>query len=330
VGDVKKYNVFFIGALVVLLLVLAGSPVVAATPVRVGVIMSVGGLGDKSFNDATYEGITAARKSSGCVIDVIDPGDVAMLERSVEFMAQGGRYSLIVAVGTFANDIIRKAARDYPKQKFALLDSVVVADNVVSVLFDEEEGSFFAGALAGLVTKSGKVGFLGGMVSPVIAAFQRGFEHGVAFVNPKAEVLNRYAGQTPEGFNNPGLGHKLSAEMAEEGADVIYHASGRTGLGLIDLARRRELLVIGVDGDQSTLAPGKIVGSVVKRLDIALDKVIRLVQTDGFIGKVITLGLKDGGVELRLSRFNKAQLSPVVLERLGEVESFVLHKVGQR
>lgn len=315
--------------LVTLLVLIAIPPIDAAEPVRVGVVMSLGGLGDRSFNDATYAGITAARRNLGCLVDVIEPADLAMLERAVRVFAEGGQHDLIIAVGTFANDAIRRLARDFPKQRFAILDSVVVSDNVVSVLFDEEEGSFYAGALAGLLTRSGKIGFLGGMVSPIIAAFERGFERGVGFVRPQAEVLSRYAGQTPQGFNDPETGQRLTQEMIGEGVDVIYHAAGRTGLGLIETARRQPVLVIGVDVDQSTLAPGKVIGSVVKRLDIAMDRVIRLVQDGRFNGRVITLGLKDGGVELALSRFNKAQLTPAIRDRLHEVEIFLMRSVAK-
>ncbi|MFZ2960216.1 MAG: BMP family ABC transporter substrate-binding protein [Candidatus Ozemobacteraceae bacterium] len=296
-----------------------------ALPLRFGIVLSVGGLGDRSFNDAAYAGVQKLRRTPGCLIDVLEPSDVAAIESGLEYLC-GKKFDLIVGVGVFANEPIRRMAERFPEQRFLLLDSVVSLPNVLSILFNEEEGSFFAGALAGLLTKTGKAGFLGGMRSPVIAAFERGFVNGLHFVNPKAEFVSRYAGETPDAFNSPDVGERLGLEMAGLGADIIYHAAGRTGLGLIEAARRGNFLVIGVDSDQSTLAPGKVVGSVVKRLDVALEKVFQHLQDNTFKGGILTLGLSDAGIQLELSRFNRGLVSPLIQERLRDVESFLLHR----
>jgi len=297
----------------------------SSDPMKVGIVLSIGGLGDNSFNDATYAGIQKLRQHPNCRVEVIEPGDVSSIEPALEFLSQR-KLDLIVGVGIFANDPIRQVATRHPDLAYALFDSVVTLPNVQSILFNEEEGSFYAGAFAGLLSKSGTIGFLGGMVSPVIQGFEKGFRNGIAFVNPKAVLITRYAGDTPEAFNVPDIGYRLGKELAAQQADFIFHASGKTGLGLIKAARQGTFMVIGVDSDQSVLAPGKVAASMVKRLDVALDKVVRMVSEHRFKGGVLTLGFADAGIELVISRFNKNLLTPIIQERLREVESFLLHK----
>ncbi|HEY9070804.1 MAG TPA: BMP family ABC transporter substrate-binding protein [Candidatus Ozemobacteraceae bacterium] len=322
-----------IGFLTVIFLMCAVAPAALAandssiTPkmLRIGIVLSVGGLGDHAFNDAAYAGVQNLRRLPDCLVDVIEPGDVAAIESGLEFLA-GRHADLVAAVGIFANEAVRRVATKYPQTRFVLLDSVVELPNVLSVLFNEEEGSFYAGAFAGLLTKSQTIGFLGGMTSPVIASFEKGFRNGIAFVNPQAKLLVRYAGDTPEAFNDPETGKKLGLELAAGGADFVYHAAGRTGLGLIDASRRAPFLVIGVDGDQSGIAPGKVAASMIKRLDVALDNAVRAIRESRFKGGVLTLGLADAGIELDISRFNAGLVTPLVQQRLQEVEAFLLHR----
>jgi basic membrane protein A len=318
-----RFFVFFLVLAVALTFTATGSA--AEEQLRLGVVLSIGGLGDKSFNDAVYGGIQKLRKSTGCLIDVVEPADVQSIEHALEYLS-GRNLHLIAAVGLFANDAIRRVAGRHPDQSYVMLDSVVSAPNVLSIIFNEEEGSFYAGALAGLLTKSQKVGFLGGMSSPVIATFEKGFRNGVSFVNPTAEVVTEYAGTTPEAFQDPDAGKKIGMQMAAAQVDLVYHAAGATGLGLMEAARHKNFLVIGVDSDQSALVPGKVAASMVKRLDIGLDKAVQAVREKRFKGAVLTLGLADIGVELVLSRFNKSLFTPVIMDRLREVESFLLHQ----
>ncbi len=326
----RSLQLFTIIAINVLVLVLA--PAVFAenpAPLRVGIVLSIGGLGDRSFNDATYAGVQLIRKIPGCSVEVIEPADGSAIEPALEFLVSSG-FDLVTGVGVFAAEPVRRVAERHPRKTFILLDSVVDLPNVQSILFNEEEGSFFAGAFAGLLTKSGKIGFLGGMDSPVIRTFERGFARGAAFVKPEVKVLSRYAGPTPEAFNQPDLGRKLGLEMAAEQADFIYHAAGATGNGLIEAARFGDFLVIGVDTDQSAIVPGKVAASMVKRLDIALDRAVRAFSAGKLKCGVLTLGLADGGVELAISRFNKNLVTPVIRDRLKEVETFLLHQIANQ
>lgn len=304
-------------------------PVFANTPLRVGVVLSIGGLKDESFNDAAYRGIMQLRKDENCVVEVIEPGNLSGIEPALRYFCER-KMDMICAVGIFANDAIRKVASDYPTNNFVLLDSVVTVPNVLSILFDEEQGSFFAGAFAALVTKTKTIGFLGGMDSPIIATFERGFKNGVGFVNPDIKFTSRYVGSTPEAFDMPDKARVLGIAMAKEGADIIYHAAGKSGLGLIDAARRNNYLVIGVDSDQSRTVPGKVPASMVKRLDNALVNAVRVLRKNEFEGGIWTLGLKDKGIEVSLSRFNADIITTEVQEKMKEIEEFLIYKTKER
>lgn len=297
----------------------------AKTIVKVGIVLSVGGLRDKSFNDATYDGIEQLRNSGKCLVEVIEPSNISDIETALEYFCNKDK-DLICAVGIFANDAVRKVSLKHSDKKFVLLDSVVKSKNVLSILFDEEEGSFYAGAFAGLTTKTNIIGFLGGMYSPVVSSFERGFKNGVKFVNANAKVISRYIGDTPKAFYMPDKAFELGLKMNKLGADIVYHASGKSGMGLIDAARRGNFLVIGVDSDQSTAAPGRVPASMVKRLDNALIRAVAYYQSGKFKGGVWTLGLKDSGVELVLSRFNKSLITPDIRKKLTEIYNFLINK----
>ncbi len=300
-----------------------------AANLKVGLVLSIGGLRDESFNDAAYDGVQQLRKEGKYQVEVFEPGSIGGIEPALEHFCQR-EMDIVCAVGIFANDALRTVAARYPDQRFVLLDSVVTSPNVLSILFDEEQGSFYAGAFAALISKTGTVGFLGGMDSPVIASFERGYKNGARFVNPSIKTVSRYVGNTPEAFNMPETAFNLGLEMSQKGADVIYHASGKSGLGLIDAARRGKFYVVGVDSDQSRIAPGKVPASMVKRLDLALVKAVNLFDKNEFAGGIWTMGLQDKGLELVLSRFNRDLITPELNARLGEVEEFLLHKANNR
>jgi len=301
---------------------------VSADTMRVGVVLSIGGLGDESFNDAAYQGIMQLRKEGDYVVEVVEPGSISGIEPALRYFCQRDM-DMVCAVGIFANDAVRRIAAEFPESRIVLIDSVVTMPNVLSILFDEEQGSFYAGAFAALSSKSDIVGFLGGMDSPVIASFERGFTNGVKFVKPQATVLSHYIGSTPEAFDMPEKAFNLGMDMAKQGADLIYHASGRSGLGLIQASRRGNYLVIGVDSDQSRTAPGKVPASMVKRIDNALVKAAEIMRKDAFAGGIWTMSLQDHGIELVHSRFNRDLLNADALARLKEIEEFLMYKTAR-
>jgi len=308
----------------VLLLVVVSMPA-SAGMLRIGLVLSIGGLRDESFNDAAYEGVMQLRREGDCIVEVIEPGSISSIEPALRYFCERNM-DLVCAVGIFANDAVRRVAREFPESRLVLLDSVVTVPNVLSILFDEEQGSFYAGAFAAMISKTGKVGFLGGMDSPVIASFERGYKNGVRFVKPEATVISRYLGNTPEAFDMPEKAQSLGLDMAKEGADVIYHASGKSGLGLIQASRRGNFMVLGVDSDQSRTAPGKVPASMVKRIDTALVKAADVLRLGTFTGGIWTLGLEDHGIELVLSRFNRDLMTPEAVLKLKEIEDFLIHK----
>jgi basic membrane protein A len=177
---------------------------------------------------------------------------------------------------------------------YAIIDSVVEGDNVASLVFKEEEGSFLVGVVAGLMTNSNKVGFIGGLEVPLIKKFEVGFRAGVMTVNPDAEILITYAGD----FNDPGKGKEIALSQYADGADVIYHASGGTGLGLAAQEKGSGFWAIGVDSDQYNLAPDNILTSMMKRVDVAVFETIKATKDGNFQSGVTVFGLKDGGVGL--------------------------------
>ncbi len=315
-----KFRLLFAIALFVTFL--AGA--VQAAPLTIGIVLSTGGLGDQSFNDAAYEGVTLLRKE-GALVEVVDPGSISGIEPALRYFCKR-KLDMVCAVGVFANEAVRHVANEYPDSKIVLIDSVVSEPNVLSILFDEEQGSFFAGAFASMISKNGCVGFMGGMYSPVIAGFEKGFRSGATFVNPNVKFVSKYLGKTPEAFDMVNEAEKVGTELHQSGADVIYHAAGKSGLGLIAAARHSDFYVIGVDSDQSRIAPGKVCASVVKRIDIALVKAVEVMKKGTFNGGVWTLGLQDHGIELAYSRFNRDLITHDVSLKLDEIEDFLINK----
>ncbi len=317
-----KFKAFWVICLFVVLFVCDAN---AALPLRVGVVLSTGGLLDSSFNDAAYTGVMQLRKEDNTVVEVIDPQTIDGIEPALKYFCER-KMDLICAIGVFANDAIRNVAAAYPDSKFVLVDSIVSAENVLSVVFDEEQGSFFAGAYAALISTTKSVGFLGGMKSEAIESFENGFKKGVNFVNPEIKFVSKYLGTTPDAFNMVEKAQEVGAEFAAENADIVYHAAGRSGLGLIQASRHGNFYVIGVDSDQSKVAPGRVIASVVKRIDIALVKAAEIFKKGSFNGGVWTLGVADDGIGLVFSKFNTSLLTPEVNDRLEEIEAFVIHK----
>jgi basic membrane protein A len=267
---------------------------------RVGLVFDVGGRGDKSFNDSAFAGLDRAKRELGISFEYIEPGEGADRESALRMMAARG-IELVFGVGFLFTDDITRVARDFPKTTFACIDYAVrpgeeIPLNLVAIKFKEEEGSFLVGALAGLVTKTDVVGFLGGMDSPLIKKFEKGFLAGVAHVNPDCRVLVSYAGVTGEAFKDPLKGKELSIAMYESQADIIYHASGTTGLGLFEAARQTGKLAIGVDSDQWDEAPGHVLTSMMKRVDESVYRTIKAGVEGTLQGGLQVLGLEEGGV----------------------------------
>lgn len=276
--------------------------------VRPALVLDIGGLGDQSFNDSAYAGLQRAKKDLDVKTETLESNAATDYVNNITQLADSG-YTPVFAVGFLMTDAVNEIAPQYPETDFAIVDSIVEPENAVSLVFREQEGSYLAGVVAGLMTQEKTnytnpddkiVGFLGGQESDLIAKFQAGYEAGVESVCPDCEVIVQYAGTTPEAFNDPAKGKEISLQQINEGADIIYHASGGTGAGLFDAAKDKGIFAIGVDSDQAKLVPdAPILTSVVKRVDNAVYQTIQDANDGNFPGgEVIDLGLKEKGLSL--------------------------------
>jgi basic membrane protein A and related proteins len=278
------------------------------TEVRPALVLDVGGLGDQSFNDSAYAGLQRAKNELNMDTEYLESSAPTDYVDNLTQLADSG-YSPVFAVGFLMTDAVNEVAPQYPDTNFAIVDSVVEVDNGTSLVFREQEGSYLAGVVAGLMTQEDTeytnpndkvVGFLGGQESDLIGRFQAGYEAGVESVCSDCEVLVQYAGSTPEAFNDPARGKEISLQQINQGADIIYHASGATGAGLFEAAGEKSIFAIGVDADQAQLFPdAPILTSVVKRVDNAVFQTIEAANNGEFPGgEVVEFGLDDKGISL--------------------------------
>ena len=301
--------------------------------VNVGIVLDVGGLGDKSFNDGAYRGAERAEKELGARIRLIEPGEGTDREAGLRLLA-AEHMDLVIGVGFIFTDDITQLAREYPNTNFAGVDYSLSTDkngnvippppNVAALKFKEEEGSFLVGAIAALVGNSKKVGFVGGMDVPLIQKFEAGYKAGVKAVCPNCEVIVQYAGVTPEAFRNPGKGKELALNQYQQGVNVIYHASGSTGLGVFEAARQTGKYAIGVDADQYSEAPGRIVTSMVKGIDVAVFDMIKRVKEGTFKGGIYVFGLEQNGVGYVYDEHNRALIPDSVRARVEQLKADII------
>jgi basic membrane protein A len=316
-------------ALVNLLLLLSGWRAARRSgrgraPLRVGLVFDVGGRGDKSFNDAAYLGLERAAQRLGVEVEYIEPGDGADRESGLRLLAARG-FDLVIGVGFIFSDDLYAIAGEYPATRFACVDYakfdargfVAPPPNMVALKFREEEGAFLVGALAALVSRSRVIGFVGGMDIPLINRFDVGYDAGAKAVCPACRVLSGYAGVTGTAFKNPEKGKELALAEYGRGADVVFHAAGTTGLGVFEAARETGRFAIGVDADQWAEAPGRILTSMTKHVDVAVyDTVADLVDGGRFTGGVRVFGLKEGGVDYVYDGHNRPFIPDEVRARV--------------
>ena len=298
---------------------------------KVGLVFDVGGRGDKSFNDAAYRGLEKAKEKLGIEYEYIEPGPGADREAALRQFASRDDIAIIFGIGFIFTDEITKMAEEFPDKKFACVDYTIIPgktipSNLLALEFKEEEGSFLVGALAGLITKTNTVGFVGGMESPLIKKFEKSYTAGVKYVNPECKVLIAYAGVTGEAFKNPGKGKELALGQYSQGADIIYHASGVTGLGVFEAARETKKLAIGVDSDQYDEAPGFILTSMIKNVDEAVFNCIKEVKEGTFRGgRAETFGLKSKGIDYIYNDKNKNLIPDSVHNKVEEIRQKIIN-----
>ena len=293
-------------------------------PIHVGLVFDVGGRGDKSFNDSAYTGLLRAERELGASFEYHEPGEGSDREAALRLMATGDA-DLVFGVGFLFTDDVVTVSREFPEKRFACIDYAVKDDeplpaNLAGIKFREEEASFLAGALAAMRSTSGVVGFIGGMEGALIKKFEAGYRAGAMHVNPDVRVLVHYAGVTDVAFKNPGMGKELAIAQYDAGADVIFHASGATGLGVFEAALQRDRLAIGVDSDQWKEAPGHVLTSVLKRVDVVVFEVVRRTLAGDFPQGIQVLGLAEGAVGIVIDENNRQWIGSETEARLRGLE----------
>ena len=259
---------------------------------KIGLILATGGLGDKSFNDISYAGAVRAKEELGIELDYVEPKAVAEYEGYQRDFASSQEYEIIVCIGFDQADALNKIAQEFPQQKFALVDMTVDQPNVASLLFKANEGGFLLGVQAAYMSKTKKIGIVGGMDIPLIRDFFIGFEAGVEWANTGAEVLPTvYVGS----WADPTKGKELALSLIDQGCDVIWAAAGKSGLGALEAAKERGVYAMGVDACQCYLGD-HIIASETKRVDVAVYETIKSAFDGTFQGGILEKGVAEGWI----------------------------------
>jgi basic membrane protein A len=300
----------------------------AGSGIKVGLVFDVGGKNDKSFNEAAWRGLERARTELGVDVQYIEPSEGADRESALRTLA-ARNVELVIGVGFIFGPDLERLAKQFPNVKFAGIDyspseGVGTLPNLAGLRFREHEGSFVVGAIAGLTTHTKTVGFVGGMKIPLIRKFEAGYEAGVRYVCPDCRVLSAYAGTEPKAFADPTLGEELASAQYGKGADVIFHAAGKTGDGVFAAARHHGARAIGVDSDQYEAAPCCVMTSMVKRVDVAVVEVVKQVIEHRFEGGLHELGLAEEGVTFVADDRNRHLMSPEVVQRARAIAADII------
>ena len=282
------------------------------------VVFDMGGKFDKSFNEAAYNGMEKWKKETGKNYLEFEVTNESQREQALRRMAEKGA-SPIIGIGFGQASAIEKLAKEFPKLQFAIIDMVVNQPNVESVVFKEHEGSFLVGAMAAMASKTGKVGFVGGMDIPLIRKFQCGYEQGAKFANPKAEVFANMTGTTGAAWNDPARGSELAKAQFAKGADVVFAAAGGTGIGVYQAAKDSKKLAIGVDSNQNHLQPGTMLTSMVKGVDVAVYNTAKAHKPG-----MTVLGLKEGGVGYAMDANNASLVNADMKKKLEAVRADII------
>lgn len=264
-------------------------------------IFDLGGKFDKSFNEAAFDGAQRWANETGGSFREIELQNEAQREQALRRFAEAGSNPIVMAGFAFGN-ALGEVAADYPDTSFVIIDMVVDAPNVRSVVFSEHEGSYLAGMMAAQASDSGVVGFIGGMDIPLIRRFGCGYAQGVKAVNPDATIIANMTGTTPSAWNDPVKGSELTKSQISQGADVVYAAAGGTGIGVLQAAADEGILSIGVDKNQNHLHPGKVLTSMVKRVDNAV--YAAFTDGPGLTTGFNVMGLNNGGVSVSVDEHN--------------------------
>jgi len=290
--------------------------------IKVIFVTGENGLGDQSFNDMVHEGLKKAKAELGIDFVVIQARTVSDFQSSL-LRAAGQKPDLVLGATFDMIEAMRTTANTFPDQKFGMLDigSDPIAPNVQGAVAKDWEGSFLVGVIAALTSETGKIGFVGGKDIPVIHRFFNGYYYGAKLAKPEVEVFERYTGS----FTDPAVGKEYALALVGSGADINFQAAALTGVGVIDAAKASNTFAIGVDANQNGMAPGSVLTSMMKRVDVLAYDIIQSVIEDRFEGGVNKLyGIKEGGVEAAMDEHNQGLISEQTLARLEEFKQKVI------
>ncbi len=316
-GLVKKSSLALIAGAFVL------SATIAQADIRPAVVYDTAGKNDKSFNEAVFVGITKFMNDTGIAVTELEPTNESMMEQSLKKLAQRG-YSPVVAVGFTMANAVQAAAEEYPDTKFTLIDMVVGLPNVQNVIYKEHEGSFLVGVLAAMNSKTGTVGFVGGMDIPLISRFECGYKQGVKWQDSSINILANMTGSTPAAWGNPSKGGELTRSQVESGADVVYAAAGGTGIGVYQTAADMGVLAIGVDSNQNYMQPGTMLTSMLKQVGEAAYDSYEAAMNGTWSSDMRVLGVAEGGVGWALDEYNRDLVSAEMEARVNEARDAII------
>ncbi len=266
-------------------------------PLNIGIVTDIGGINDHSFNQSAWEGLQKAQNDLAIKANYIETKDTNDYIKNLETFSDG-KSDLVWGIGFMMADPITEEAKKHQNQRYAIIDNTYGDDtpsNVLGVTFKENESSFLVGYIAGKMTKTNQVGFIGGIESSVIERFESGYMAGVKYANPNCQIISEYANS----FSDPAKGKEIATKMYNAGADIIFHASGSTGDGLIECAKEMNKYCIGVDSDQSISAPNNVITSAMKRVDTAIYNTVKDLKDGKWNGgATIEYGLAEGGVDI--------------------------------
>jgi basic membrane protein A and related proteins len=295
----------------------------AQSAIKPAVVYGMGSKFDKSFNEGVAQGADRFKTETGIPVVEFETTNETQYEQAHRRFAQRGN-DPIVGVGFAQTVAVEKVAKEFPAVRFTLIDAMVDLPNVQSILFKEQEGSFLVGVLAALASKTGKIGFVGGMDVPLIRRFQCGFEQGIKYANPEAELIANMTGTTAAAWNDPGRGAELAKGQFDRGVDVVYAAAGNTGTGVLQAAKDRGKLAIGVDSNQNYLHPGTMLTSMMKRVDLATYRSFKAAQMGHWKAGVSVLGLKEGGIDWALDQYNEKLITPEMKAKAEEAKADII------
>ncbi len=296
---------------------------VAAQEFVPAIVFDMGGKFDKSFNEAAYAGAERFKKETAIAYREFEVTNEAQREQALRNMARRGS-QVVVGIGFGQASGMERVAREFPNLKFAIVDAIVDLPNVQSIVFKEHEGSFLVGMAAAMASKTGKIGFVGGMDIPLIRRFALGYEEGAKYVNAKIEIYRNMTGTTPAAWNDPTRGGELARSQFDRGADVIYAAAGATGLGVLQAAKDKGRLAIGVDSNQNHIHPGSVLTSMIKRVDLAVYEAFKAAKDGTWKAGVRSLGVAEGGVGFSLDQHNRGLITAEMEKRLQQARADIV------